>query len=52
VMVCEYPPTFSLKSPGEKVDSLIELLEHPARMDSEKIGVICLIELDEELWMG
>jgi len=33
-------------------DSLIDLPDRPACMDSEKIGVICLIELDEELLMG
>ena len=33
-------------------DSLIDLLERPASVDPEKIGAICLSELDEELWMG
>ena len=33
-------------------DSLIDLLEHPARVNPEKIEAICLSELEEGLWMG
>ncbi len=33
-------------------DSLIDLPERPASVDPEKIEAICLIELEEELWMG
>jgi hypothetical protein len=51
-MVCEYPPAFSLKSPGEEVDSLIELLEHPAHVESDKMRKMHLYEIEEELWMG
>lgn len=40
-MVCEYCH-----------DLLIDLLEHPARVNPEKIEAICLSELDEELWVG
>ena len=40
-MMCEY---------GQ--DSLIDLLEHPASVNPEKIAAICLSELEEELCMG
>ena len=50
-MVCEYPPTFSLKRYGEEVDSLIELLEHPTHVDSEKMRTMHLNEIEEELWV-
>ena len=38
---------FSLKRPGTEVDSLIELLEHPAYMDSEKMRKTHLYEIEE-----
>jgi len=40
-MVCESYP-----------DSLIDLPEHPASANPEKIEAMRLSELDEELWLG
>ncbi|GEM_PF-5089377 len=51
-MVCGYPPAFNHEMSGAEVDSLIELLEHPAHVDSEKIRKMRLNEIEEELWMG
>jgi len=40
-MVCEYYH-----------DLLIDLPEHPAHVDSDKMRKIHLYEIEEELWMG
>jgi len=51
VTVCGCPPGFSLKRSGEEVDSLIDLMKHPAHVDYEKVRKMRLNEIEEELWM-
>ncbi len=51
-MVCGYPSAFNHERSGAEVDSLIELLKHPANVDSEKMRKTHLYEIEEELWMG
>ena len=50
-MACRNPVDFTLKRSGEEVDSLIDLLKHPAHVDSEKMRKMHLNEIEEELWM-